>query len=628
MSSLAVQALRLHLEVLRQINTNALTEESPLALQPPHIQLPLRVHQLAALHAMRKKEVELRQTGLEINANQRLYSDYCILGDRVGVGKTLTVLGHISQCVREGLEESPPLQTLHPASGPHCFSLSTDPSPEYLFNNLIVVPHTIYKQWQEAILTHTNLVPLFLKTLRDLDKDSLLTNLQHSDCALISNTLLHSLLQSLHAREIQPVWRRIFYDEADTIKIKSTCPKPQARMTWFISATYTSLLFSNSYYHSYICRQMPEEFIQQLDTETKQYYTEFTQRHPTVSFFRTESYPFFSQRLEGRHPLRGHLVIRNSPAFLDMSIQLPPLHRSIIYCETPNTYRILQHAIPSEAQSALHAGDIQGALQILGCNQHTPLTLVDAATAFKRKELERLQRLLEFKESSEYATPQAKEQAIASTREKIQRLQDQLQIIEQRLQEVSRESCTICFDSAANPCVTPCCSRTFCGGCILEWFTRATTCPMCRAAIHPNQLLSLQTSTNAANLSIYHKPKKMEALLQLLEENPAGKFLIFSRFENTFATIQNSLGDRFPIGVLQGNKDVVGRMLQSFEKGDLSALLVSSRNAAAGIHIPSATHIILLHRMNQEEEIQILGRAYRLGRTSPLTCVSLLHEKE
>jgi SNF2 family DNA or RNA helicase len=32
--------------------------------------------------------------------------------------------------------------------------------------------------------------------------------------------------------------------------------------------------------------------------------------------------------------------------------------------------------------------------------------------------------------------------------------------------------------------------------------------------------------------------------------------------------------------------------------------------------------------MNHEEEKQILGRAYRIGRTSPLTMVRLLHPDE
>ena len=627
MQTVSFQHLRQHLEVIRQTNLSALSEQSPLAPQPHHIKLPLQLHQLAALHAMKEKETSLRHSGLQIG-EEHLYSDYAVLGDRVGVGKTFITLGHISQMVAEGLEATKPNVLLHKASTSHCFSLSKTQPPEHLFSSLIVVPHTIYRQWQDAIQTHTTLVPLLLKTQRDLDKDNLVQRLGQSDCVLIANTLFPYLLNSLAAREIQPTWRRIFYDEADTIKLKSTCPQPKAWMTWYITGTYSSLLFANLYYHSHLALLMPEEYIQSLDEETEQYLRNFRSLHPTVSFFRTESYPFFSRRLESRHPLRGHLVVRSSPSFLATSVQLPPLLRSTVWCEALLSHRLLQNTLPSEAEQALHAGDIQGALQILGCNSHTPLTLVEAATAYRKKELDRLQRLLEFKQQEEYATPQAKEQAIAHTQEKINRLQEQVQAITTRLQEVSKEGCSICFDTAENPCVTPCCNRTFCGGCILEWMLRSVACPLCRASIHPNQLLQLQTSSASAHPHVERKPKKMEALLQVLEANPEGRFLIFSRYETTFSTIQEHLGQNTRVAVLQGNKDVVAHTIANFTQGNIRALLMCSKSAAAGMNLQSATHIILLHRMHPEEEKQILGRAYRIGRETPLHCISLLHEKE
>ena len=626
MQTVSFQHFRQHLEVLQQTNQHALTEQSPLTPQPQHIKLPLRLHQLASLQAMREKESALRNGGLTVGA-ERLYSDYAVLGDRVGVGKTLITLGHISQMVSEGLEPAKPNLSLHKASTQHCFSLSTTDAPEHLFSSLIVVPHTIYRQWQDAIKTHTTLIPLLLKTQRDLDKDNLVQRLGQSDCVLIANTLFPILLTSLAARQIQPTWRRIFYDEADTIKLKSTCPQPNALMTWFITGTYSSLLFANLYYHSQLAVLMPEHYIQSLDAETETYLQHFRSLHPTVSFFRTESFPFFGRRLESRHPLRGHLVVRSSPSFLATSVQLPPLLRSTIVCEALLSHRLLQNTLPSEAEQALHAGDIQGALQILGCNQHTPLTLVEAATAYRKKELERLQRLLEFKQQEEYASPQAKEQALAHTQDKINRLQEQLQAITSRLQEVSKEGCSICFDTAENPCVTPCCNRTFCGGCILEWMLRSVACPLCRTSIHPNQLLHLQTSVGT-RAPVERKPKKMEALLRILEENPEGRFLIFSRYETTFATIQEHLGNRLRIAVLQGNKDVVAHTIANFTEGTIRALLMCSKSSAAGMNLQAATHIILLHRMHVEEEKQILGRAYRIGRDTPLHCISLLHEKE
>ena len=102
--------------MFQETYSNALTESSPLAQQPPHITPPLRIHQLASIHAMKTKEEALK-SGLQIS-NNTVFSKYAFLGDNVGVGKTFMVLGHISQMALEGLEEQP-IRTLH--------NLSTSP---------------------------------------------------------------------------------------------------------------------------------------------------------------------------------------------------------------------------------------------------------------------------------------------------------------------------------------------------------------------------------------------------------------------------------------------------------------------------------------------------------------------
>jgi SNF2 family DNA or RNA helicase len=48
----------------------------------------------------------------------------------------------------------------------------------------------------------------------------------------------------------------------------------------------------------------------------------------------------------------------------------------------------------------------------------------------------------------------------------------------------------------------------------------------------------------------------------------------------------------------------------------------------AGLNIESATHVVLFHRMSSELEKQIIGRAMRLGRKTPLDVIHLVHENE
>lgn len=627
----SVLSLRNHLEMFQQAFSNALTEESPTAEQPPHMKTNLKIHQLAAINAMREKEIALR-TGFKVpGTEETLFSQYAFLGDRVGVGKTFMVLGHISQMALVPLTQASPLSNLHPHSTSACFSIIPETIAPNLYDSLVVVPHTIYRQWQDTAKKHTTLKVLYLKTLRDLEKDTIISNLQASHLTLISNTLLSTFMHSLEARNIQPKWRRIIYDEADTITIKSTTPTPSAMMTWYVTASYTNVLLSNQYYHSYIIRQLPSAFINSLHPILKESLELQIATHPNVTMFKTQSHSFFKERIQSHHPLRGHLVIMNSDAFLDNSVRLPALNTEIIRCETPITQQLVESAISPEIQDMLHAGDIQGALQGLGISSHTPVTIVEAVTAYKKKELERLERLFAFKSQEEYATEQAKEAALSVLQVRIDAVKQQIDAIKLRIEEASKDGCSICFDSADGPVLTPCCSKVFCANCILSWMQRTPACPLCRTKFHPSQLCAIGATSPGGGQGIGEKPrlpKKIEALLSLINANPNGKFLIFSRYENPLQALHDNLETTHKVGTLQGNKDVIAHMLEDFAKGNTKILLLNSRNAAAGINIPMATHVILLHKMVREEEKQILGRAYRMGRTEPLHFIKLLHERE
>ena len=123
---------------------------------------------------------------------------------------------------------------------------------------------------------------------------------------------------------------------------------------------------------------------------------------------------------------------------------------------------------------------------------------------------------------------------------------------------------------------------------------------------------------------------KKDALIKLFQENPKGKFLVFSRYDNPFLQITNELEAIGINGVreVKGTKDVIQATLTAFQNGTLRCLLLNSIHAGAGLTITAATHIILLHAMNIEEEKQIIGRAYRLGRKEPLNVFKLVHPDE
>ena len=79
---------------------------------------------------------------------------------------------------------------------------------------------------------------------------------------------------------------------------------------------------------------------------------------------------------------------------------------------------------------------------------------------------------------------------------------------------------------------------------------------------------------------------------------------------------------------LKGSKDMIASTLKNFKEGTINCLFMNTIQMGAGLNITDATHVILLHAMTHEEEKQILGRAYRVGRDKELNFIKLLYNNE
>lgn len=52
----------------------------------------------------------------------------------------------------------------------------------------------------------------------------------------------------------------------------------------------------------------------------------------------------------------------------------------------------------------------------------------------------------------------------------------------EELEELNAHQCAICQDDFSRPLLLPC-QHIFCENCVLQWFDRQNTCPLCRSAI-------------------------------------------------------------------------------------------------------------------------------------------------
>ena len=621
--------------VLNEAYKGSLSSDATQCDQPTEIRIPLRSHQKAILYSMAQRESKV-SVGMDL-CGAKLFSRFSFLGDGVGVGKSLMVLGHIARL--KTMPVLPAIPHLDLNSSSQLYSLRDNKFAHDLSDSacLIVVPHTLYRQWQTYIKEQTSLTFLGVQTKSVLQSDTLIRKLKEVDVVLVSNTLYGNLQDLADTNWL--IWKRVFFDEADTIHIPSTRPRATTRFTWLISASWANLLFPNvtQYITNVYLNTVPTNPL--LDDALKHQLQILKTQSPThgpyiYMRYLVVSSTFFRDFVATNNSLRGNLVMRCRDEFVRESITLPPINIRNILCRPSILQQVVANAIPADVRNLLHAGDIKGALDSLGVKPEEPMSLIAAVTENRIKELNRLRLTFTFKSALEYATPQAKETALKSLKDRISSLEEQIKGLKERIENYKTEICPICFDEPQTATLTQCCNRIFCGSCILTSLTRATTCPLCRTQISASGLRAvaagpLPSVTADVKAEEPQLMKKTEQLIQLLKTSPKGKFLIFSRFDNPFIQLSQEIeAMNLTVKLVRGNKDVIAQTLKTFQKGDTNVLLLNSLQAGAGLNITAATHVILLHAMTHEEEKQILGRAYRMGRTEPLHFIRLLHSDE
>lgn len=560
-----------HIQLLENIQTQSLTQSSLCIEEPPGIKKKLFPHQLASIYAMEEKEI-LFQTGYK-TSTETLYSNYGILGEDAGTGKTLTILGYLSHLANLPAK-NPERFILHPSSKPSFFSTSIEEPSHTLLSTLIIVPHTLYKYWQITIEEDTLFKDcFFIKTQKDIlsVREELIKRLQTTPLTLISNTMLSSLMNKLKYFSIERQeifrWKRIFYDEADIIKISSICPVPEANMNWFITSTPLNFLMFNSYYNTHYLRNLPEEFIQSLSPEVRDNIKTLIQQNASSFIFSVLSRGFFKGFLNNIHPLRYYLLVNCSKLFLNTSIpMIPPSYKTIL-CQQPISH---SRAIPTELHNSLQQEDLSGVYQSLGISSFTPQTLPD-------------------------------------------NLQEKYS-----LTQVEKDFCAICCEEQKAPCLIPCCGKLFCSSCILEWMKRLATCPLCRTPCLPHSLLHI--SSCSVNRKKELLPTKSEQFIDFLNQNQNKKIVVVTRFE--YINFDMDIEIKDPCAFFHGSKEALYSLTYDFNHRNLNILFVDGTVQTAGFSFSSADYIVFLFKYSYQDMQKFIGRVQRLDRTTPLTIVN------
>lgn len=608
---------------------NNLKADSSKIEQPKNLKIKLKEHQKSSIYAMKNLE-ETGEVKITINSaisargtiqikenalvddenifgnnywyhswysrgngdykdiNYLINSNFGILSDKVGSGKTLMVVGLI-------------VNKLVPNNNPKILNSSQMTSIRYLDNvepiktNLILIPHNLVSQWYKSFTENTKLRVKLIHRQSALISIKSAYNLQCPEVEILPEETLEyydvvivtsTMAQDFFVEYKSVKWARIIIDEVLSIKLPTDIPWV-ANFIWFITATPSGLAYIKKIYIRDI----------------------FSSLQKVVFNF---------------------LVVKNNDEYVSNSMNLPALNQILIRCFTPKMINIIKNYVSEDIINMLNAGNISEAISKINCNADTDDNIFKAITSKIDKELHNKKAELVYQSSLIPTDARAHEETLKRINEKIASLTERKNIMEEKIKSYATEACPICYSDFENPAVMKCCGNLFCIPCL----TRVKgVCPMCRCTFVLADLNVIlkekKDKKEKKKIEENELLSKDKNLINLIKKKPNGKFLIFSCYENTNDKISKILKEEnIAYSKLLGSSGSINNIINKFNGSELNVLLLNAQYYGSGLNLQMATDIIIYHEMNIELETQIIGRAQRIGRTEPLNVYYLLHDNE
>jgi len=477
----------------------------------------------------------------------------------------------------------------------------------YMPSNLIIVPHSLFYQWLNDIKEHTNLKVYPIRTKRD----KIDMNLFMEYDIILCNANKYKLISK---QSINYKWSRVIIDEADTINLPNSSDISYDFL-WFITTTYNRL-----------------------------------EEHKNIGFIKNtfRNLEYHTTYSVYKH-LKRALVVETECDTIEESFtgNIPKPIYIDVKCITPIWLRIIKDCVSKTILIKLNAGDIDGAIKNLNSNNYSYGS--DNINIFQYL-LIRLKRQIEtFSKKIQSINNQLKQfQYFNLSRKntyggKIHRCN--ISIYQSRLKryteyKIDKETklktlknnilkysfCLLCLNKIkTKSCILKCCNFEFCQDCINKHQINDNRCPSCYS-----QIINIKSCVNieeiqSKNCSTY--TTKLNNLIKIINNYKDGKFLIFSDY--TFKKIIDEL-DKNSISwkKLCGRPDVIRKLIKDYTIGKIKVLMLNAKHYGSGLNLQMTTNIVMFHKMDENTNIQIIGRAQRIGRTSQLIIHKLLYEHE
>lgn len=201
--------------------------------------------------------------------------------------------------------------------------------------------------------------------------------------------------------------------------------------------------------------------------------------------------------------------------------------------------------------------------------------------------------------------------------------------------EEDEDICPICSSCISDPGVTKC-GHIFCYDCLKISISDSRKCPYCNIPItlkdvfkvSKESIIADESEENQTELSalINNFGTKIGNLISYLKMNTE-PVIIFSQWDDLLSRIgrilkENDINNSF----CRGNCYQREKTIKDFNNDncDMNVIMLSSKNSASGINLTKASVIIFVdpiygkREYRKKQEMQAIGRAYRLGQTKKL----------
>lgn len=541
-----------------------LTDDDIKEMQPDDFSVELKDHQLTIIHAMKRLETTGKMTIRESGARITLTTNYGILSDMVGAGKTYEMVGLI--CSNPDVPNHETIKD----SCMHCSISYTRDDDRLLNTTLIILPHILVDQWV-SVLSHTKLRVYVINKRKHIIEDE---DIGKYDVVVCSASM-YTMYYGVYDMDRNNKYKRIVIDEVCTIRMPDHC-RLYACFVWFISATPIGFMKKKNLFE-YLC------------TDKR---------------------------------VMRHLIMKNDDEYVMRSMNIMPMNRYYIRCGSTREYDVLRDNVCSGVLDMLNAGDLRGAIFKLNCNVETTDDIMTVLHNKIKKDIHNKTAELNYTRSL-IGTDRSVH--INDLEKEIDGLNNRLVRIQEKIDEFSKTSCPLCYVdfSETTPGMLPCCDQILCMPCIVQSKQLNKHCALCRKVIDIGEVTAIsdmkvrKTSTKMDVLVKLLRSKRDGRILLYSNYDAT-----FSNMEDMLRR------NNIKYMILRGTGREISKTIERFQSGKINVLLLNAQHYGSGLNLQMATDVIMYHTLSLEMETQVIGRAQRYGRESELNVYKLTYNGE